>query len=280
MGNKPFKEKLDRIDTQANEILKQALGGKWEEDSYEEIRKCPNQIGFTSAYLYDFYCRNLDYYGEFSSSADVKTLLKLAKLDIEKGATIPELVFTCCWYFPKKEAIESVLQLRKENETEKKAFKSVYSSWWSSWWSWWFPKREAIESVIQVHKEMETEEELIKSVLQFKGFRDDLGANCLTILFQMPTAYRSTTKKFLSGEMLRDIEESCLFLIRKAKESELDLAKLLNHMTTHGSTLFSLASAFSETMTKQLLTEKVVRVNSIDLAFLTPFFRVRSNLSF
>ena len=79
--------------------------------------------------------------------------------------------------------------------------------------------------------------------------------------------------------MLDDIEESCLFLIGKAKDFELDLDKILNHTTKDGSTLFTGASMYSERITKYLLTEKDVRVNSNDDNFVTPFFRVRLKIN-
>ena len=78
-----------------------------------------------------------------------------------------------------------------------------------------------------------------------------------------------------SGPMLRDIEKSVLFLIKLAKDSELDLDEILNHTTKDGTTLLFAASVYSETITKHLLTGKYVRVNSIDLGFVTPFFKVR-----
>ena len=53
---------MDRIDTQANETLKQELREKWDETTYEEIRKDPNLCGFTSEYL--FACTN---FKDFSS---------------------------------------------------------------------------------------------------------------------------------------------------------------------------------------------------------------------
>ena len=224
---------MDRIDAQANELLRQKFGENWNEITYADIRKDLNACGFTSEYLF----RSANYKG-FSSSAEIQTLLKLAKLDLQKGTTIPQLVFSCCR---------------------------------------WFPKREAIQSLIQI-RENDTEEEVFKSVLEFQ---DHQGGNCLIYLFQMANGFRIENNfKYPSGPMLHDIEESCLFLIEKAKDLELDLDKILNHTTKDGNTLFFQASSSSERMTKYLLTEKDVRVNSIDHKFVTPFFRVRLKVDF
>ena len=81
--------------------------------------------------------------------------------------------------------------------------------------------------------------------------------------------------------MLIEIEETCRFLIELAKSAKINMAKLLNHTTKSGHTLFHFASIISEKLAKQLLLEtdghgkKIVKVNSITDLFLTPFFRVR-----
>ena len=149
---------------------------------YEKLqRQNPNDYGFTSEYLF-----GLANTKEFSSSAKISTLMKLAELDLEKGTTITELVFSCCRWFPKKEAIESLILLRTEDKTEEKVFKTVLE------------------------------------------FQDHIGSNCLIVSFQMAMQYRiENNRKYPSGQMLRDIEESCSFLIQKAKDSKLDLDEIL-----------------------------------------------------
>ena len=92
---------MDRVDAEANKILKQELGQEWDERTYKDIRLDPYLCGFTSKYLYDSAS-----YRDFLSFAKLSTLLKLAALDLEKGTSISELVFSCCWWFPKREAIE------------------------------------------------------------------------------------------------------------------------------------------------------------------------------
>ena len=87
----------------------------------------------------------------------------------------------------------------------------------------------------------------------------------------MANMYRIETKKFPTGPMLGEIEESCSFLIELAKSAKLDLGKILNHTTKNGVTLFFDASAFSNKLTTQLLTQNV-KVNSIGHNFVTPYF--------
>ena len=109
------------LDAEANDILERELKDKWEEETYETIRSNPNYFGFASKYLY--LSAN---FKEFSSSAEVLTLVKLAKLDLKNGTTIPQLVFSCCWWFPKKEAIESLIEVGKHNEEKEEIIESVF----------------------------------------------------------------------------------------------------------------------------------------------------------
>ena len=111
---------LDRIELEANQTLKEEFKEKWNEKTYQEIRSNPNDCGFTSEYLF----RSANFV-EFSSSAEFSTLKKLAKLDLQKETTCAELVFSCCKWFPKKEAIESLIELGKANEIEDKVVESV-----------------------------------------------------------------------------------------------------------------------------------------------------------
>ena len=50
---------------------------------------------------------------------------ELAKLDVQKGVKIPQLIFSCCNYIAKKEAIEKLIELGKQREADKKVAKSV-----------------------------------------------------------------------------------------------------------------------------------------------------------
>ena len=89
----------NRISEEADKILKRELNEKWNEATYEKLRSV-GSYGYTNTYL--FKSAN---YEEFSSSAKIEVMLELAKLDLQKGTTIYELIFSCCQFFPKKEAI-------------------------------------------------------------------------------------------------------------------------------------------------------------------------------
>ena len=120
MNDKSSSEHGD-IDAQANKILKHELKEKWNELTFEAIRRYPDFYGFTSIYLYLSVNHE-----EFSSSAKTSTLLKLAKLDLKRGTTIPELVFPCCRWFPNKEVIGSLFELGNETESEEKVVEQVF----------------------------------------------------------------------------------------------------------------------------------------------------------
>ena len=230
---------MDSIDAEANEILKQELKEKWGGWTYKVLRH-GGYFGFTSFYLE--YSANKKV---FSSSAVIPTLLKLAKLDLQEETTIDELVFSCCTFFPEKDAIEKLIDLAKQEESEKKVVECVFE------------------------------------------FQNHNWSSCLTTIFTMALSYRCRNNNaYPSGPMLLEIEESCRFLIELAKSAKLDLNKVLNHTTKSGDTLFSRASVFSEKITEQLLMEtnehgkKIVKVNSVDHKFMTPFFRVRLKIVF
>ena len=223
-----------RIDAEANEILKQELIAL-QKETYDEIRLDPNPYGFTSKYLCE-----LAVYEDFSSSAKTSTLLTLAILDLQKGTSIGELVYSCCKWFPNKEAIKSLIEIGKQSKSEGKVVNHVFE------------------------------------------FQNEEGFKCLNIIFTMAIWYGNSNKKYPSGPLLAEIEETCFYLIQQAKSANLDLDKILNHTTKGGDTLFSAAAMYSEKITIQLLMEtnahqeNVVRVNSINDLFETPFFRVRS----
>ena len=221
---------MDTIHKEASEILERELKEKWGGWTYETIRSYA-YYGYANLYL-----RYSADYEQFTSSAKIDVMLELARLDLQKGTTIPELIIKCCKFLPKKEAIEKLIELGKQNETD---------------------------------------EQVAKSALEFQ---DHEGYSCLTGIFDLASKYRNRNNgKFASGPMLRDIEESCFYLIDLAKCFNLDLKKILHHTTKGGETLFFAASAMSETVTRRLLEENV-EVNSVDDTFVAPYFRVRISI--
>ena len=216
---------------EASEILKRELGDKYRGWTYEKIRS-KNNTGYMSIYL--LYSAN---FREFSSSAKVEVVLELAKIDLQKGSTIPELVGSCCHSFPQREALEKLIELGKQSEPVEKLIKSVLE----------FESRQGITCLMGLFQ-------------MAAHYRNDM----------------TKISDYPSGPMMNEIEQSCAYLIDLAKCFHLDLGKILNHTAKNGSTLFYEASIYSETITRRLLEENVL-VNSINPDFVTPFFRVRMN---
>ena len=52
-------------------------------------------------------------------------MIELAKLDLQKETTIPELVFSCCQFFPIKKALMKLIELAQRNENDEKLAKNV-----------------------------------------------------------------------------------------------------------------------------------------------------------
>ena len=140
-------------------------------------------------------------------------MVKLAKLDLQKGTKVDELVFSCCKWFPTKEGLESLIQIgkKRDRENEKKVVESIFN------------------------------------------FRNHNGSTCLMSIFSMANWYRNRTDKYPTGRMLRSIEQSCIYLINLAKSAELDLTDIINRTAKDGDTLFFNASMFSLKVTKILL---------------------------
>ena len=110
---------MDRVHEEADKILKRELKEKWGGWTYEKLRSYA-YYGYANLYL-----RYSADFEEFSSSAKIEVMLELAKLDLQKGTTIAELVFACCQLFPKKEALQKLIELGKQSETGREVAKSV-----------------------------------------------------------------------------------------------------------------------------------------------------------
>ena len=234
-------KKSDSVYARATEIFYRKFGKKWDGENYEKKRTYENNYGYTSSYLW--WSVNKE---DYSSSASLTDMEKLARLDLRKGATIPELVLDCCSSFPKKTAIKKIIEIGKE--------------------------------LVVLNGELtnSTKEELAKETF---NFRDQDGNNCLMALFSLPSKYHNKKEKRPDNEpMMHEIEISCRFLIQYAKSNNVDLMTILNSTTKHGQTLFFRACLYSEPVAEYLL-EYDVNVNSIDSLFQTPGFRVRKNFA-
>ena len=118
---------MDRVHEEADVILEQELNEKWNGLTYEELR-LDGCYGYTNTYLY-----KSANYEQFSSSAKIEVMLELAKLDLQKGTTIPELIFTCCQFFPKKEALQKLIELGKQTQAGKEVGKKCSGVSGSQW---------------------------------------------------------------------------------------------------------------------------------------------------
>ena len=177
-------------------------------------------------------------YDEGKSLADLSELTKLVIMDLQEGETLAELLYTCCKYFPKKLAIEKILKIG------------------------------TIElSTNQIKK---LAEELLSC--QSKD-----GLNCFSALFQSANHF-TASKAYASNQealviLVRHIENSFHFLMKWGKQNDVDMCKVLNSPSKEGSTFLSWALRFSSSITKSIL-DLGVKVNSIDIRFVTPFMKV------
>ena len=108
------------INREANDILSLEMDN-WEWKTYEEIRNNSERSGFTSEYLW-----KSANFTEFSTSAKVPIMMQLAKLDLQKETSITELVFSCCLWFPKKDALQSLIELGKQTQSEEEVVRAVF----------------------------------------------------------------------------------------------------------------------------------------------------------
>ena len=97
---------------------------------------------------------------DFSSSAEISEIIRLAKLDLQQGILIAQLFYWCCQYCPKRKFLQKLIELGKKTETER------------------FP----LGSAFLVLLVTQTEKGLAKRVFKFKT---QAGSNCLIGLFQM-----------------------------------------------------------------------------------------------
>ena len=193
-------------------------------------------------------------FAECSSSAEVPEIIRLAKLDIEEGATVAELVFWCCYYYPRKEAIEKLIEL--ETDSEERLVKNIFE----------FRGYQDINCLM--------------SLFQLPNHHKFLTKKHVFGRSETKTHVSNIKQKELINNreftMLQNIENSCMHLIALAKCFSLDLEKILNHSRQNGDTLILYASRYSEELTNFLL-DQGVRDNSINNAFGTPSFQVRNS---
>ena len=233
------KTSMERIYAEANEILKQELKEKWGGWTYERLRGA-KFFGFTS-----FYLLKSANFEEFSSSAKVPILLKLAKLDLQKETTIAELVYSCCFRFPKKEAIESLMDLAKQEEDEEKVIERVFE----------FQNQNGFSCLIALF-DMATAYNNTNNLEYSSGpMLIDIEESC-RFLIELAKSAKLDLDKVLNHTTKRGDT-----LYNNASVSSKKITEQLLMETNDNG-------------------KKIVKVNSIDHKFQTSFFRVRLKIDF
>ena len=107
----------------------------------------------------------------------------------------------------------------------------------------------------------------MKSILEYT---DKFGNNCLMVSFQPMWQYNDRTDEdpTTSTGMFTEIEETILYLIKEGEKYGVDMKTILDTRNKSGSTIFSLATKYSENIALALL-ERDVTVNTIISKFNT-----------
>ena len=79
--------------------------------------------------------------------------------------------------------------------------------------------------------------------------------------------------------MKKEIEATIKFLLKMGRDNGVDMAKVINQVTTNGQTLFDRSAYFSEEVAL-FLTRMNVKANEIDALFQNVNFKVNSNIKF
>lgn len=133
------------------------------------------------------------------------------------------------------------------------------------------PKKEFIKKLFS----LDTTSDKATAVKKVLDYTDKIGSNCLMNCFDLAVGYSQETGDLpeLTTGMMAEIENTIQFLIKLGNMKRVDMKSVLNHTTKEGSTLFLLASYYSEKLTYQLLHRRV-DVKTVNFSFLTPSFRV------
>ena len=109
-------------------------------------------------------------------------------------------------------------------------------------------------------------------------YQNDDGWNCLIYCYGMLFEYNSRGNDSSTTPMKMEIEATIKFLLEMGRDNGVDMAKVINHVTKNGVTLFHLSTPYSEEVAL-LLTRINVKVNEIDALFHTVNFKVNSILN-
>ena len=231
---KKILESDDANYVQATAVCDNVLGNQWNYGWTYDYLRSKDFYGYTHYYL-----EKSVNFEQFTSSATVSVLLQLARIDLEFGTTVSEIVFNCCLYYPTTESIMKLITL------------------------------------CQMRTDID-DKTIIEQVLNFE---DEQEYTCLMAIFQMAVNHRNQSNQTNYNALywIHKMEKCIQYLIDFARAQSLNLAKFLNKRTKTGTTLFFYASMFSEKISCLLLRENV-NVNSVDHKFVTPFFKVSLKL--
>ena len=193
----------NEAEVEAKALLAQELGNKHATTSFD---------GYAAFYM--IMKRNKK---TLTNSADLKTMMKLARLDQVLGTSIPKLILDCCLYAPKKKFIKKLLSLDTTTD-----------------------KATAVKNVLHY-----TDKE---------GTNCLIACFDLAAWYTMETGEYPPDP---TTGMMAEIEESVHFLIELGVLNNVDMTSVLNHTTNEGSTLLFKASFLSEKVATQLLRRRL-----------------------
>ena len=171
-------------------------------------------------------------YDTCSTRAKGEVIVELAKCDLEKGIKLERIVFDCCSFAPKKEITE-----------------------------------ELIENLFSMTANGETMNEMMTKILEY-SWED--GQNCLMACYSMLVKYEPKRNGSDEAPMQTSTEETIEVLIGLGRDNGFDMARVINHVTKIGQTLFGMSTILSKKVASLLITMNV-KVNEINFLFDTVF---------
>ena len=170
-----------------------------------------------------------------SSHAKPDLIMELARIDLKKGLQPEVIVSVCCALSPFKTVIQEIIAI---------SF-----------------------SLIQNYK---TSRQLMENIF---AHEDADRVNCLMNCYYMLGDDNHKGIDPNTTSMKKEIEDTIVLLIEMGIDNGVDMARVINHVSKYGTTLFRLSSLFSEKVTL-ILMKMDVKVNEITLSFETVSFKV------
>ena len=113
------------IEDKANNLIGKQLIKKCERKTYKQLRSS-GYVGFSDYFLN---LSTFKHYGRFrepyTKQTKLLTLKKLVTIDMEKGTTAPELVYSCCFYEPILCFLKMIVAQAREKESDDFSLKQL-----------------------------------------------------------------------------------------------------------------------------------------------------------